>query len=144
MAESIKTLAERANDIIESSEAINGVKTTRQGLVNLLTTDVRYFKDGKVEGGFIREYLKRIIDVFGVKPTKKTKEKEPEPYRELTVRDILTLVMADRTAFPKGLDTPITSGDFECNYTHRKHMLERGEKHSLCLAYEMHEGKYEW
>ena len=60
-------------------------------------------------------------------------------YKQLTVRDIIDAVLDDKFHFPKGIDTPILSGDFEGNYTHRMHEMEYDEG-SLFLGYEMHEG----
>ena len=71
-------------------------------------------------------------------------------YGKLTVRDIVNFVKGDKKLFPKGLDTPIYSGDFEGNYTHGKHELqyikpdENVPETSVCLGYEMHENIYEW
>lgn len=35
---------------------------------------------------------------------------------KLTVRDIASIVLADTTNFPQGLDTPLCIGDFEGNF----------------------------
>lgn len=64
-------------------------------------------------------------------------------YRVITVRDIVNAVNSDKKTFPKGLDTPIGSGDFECNCTHYLHEIQNDKmgKHGrgLILSYEMHE-----
>lgn len=60
-------------------------------------------------------------------------------YKQITVRDLVNAVTANKKQFPNGLDTVIVSGDFEGNYTHQKHeIMHDGNK--LCLGYEMHEG----
>lgn len=69
-------------------------------------------------------------------------------YKTLTVRDLIDMVNADKRHFPKGLDTPIATGDFEGNYHHHLHEAFRGYKvgksKAILLCYEMHEdnGKY--
>lgn len=60
-------------------------------------------------------------------------------YKVITVRDILKTLISDPNYFSKGLDTAITTGDFEGNYTHRKHQIGVYGK-NLFLGYEMHEG----
>ena len=42
-------------------------------------------------------------------------------YKTFTVRDLMDIVSTDSKAFPKGLDTPIATGDFEGNYHHHLH-----------------------
>lgn len=70
-------------------------------------------------------------------------------YKKLTVQDIIDYVNQNPESFPKGLDTPVYSGDFECNYTHAKHKLQTIEQdevvneNSVCLGYEMHENVYD-
>lgn len=70
--------------------------------------------------------------------------KELQTYRRMTVRDLVEYVQYFEGSFPKGLDTPIDTGDFEGNYTHLKHEFqeyhEHGEEPAVVLAYEMHEG----
>ena len=46
----------------------------------------------------------------------------------------------DPKSFPKGLDTVITTGDFEGNYQHQLHEMMTDGGKSLFLGYEMHEG----
>jgi len=64
-------------------------------------------------------------------------------YKTLTVRDLIDMVSNDHKNFPKGLDTPIATGDFEGNYHHHLHEAYHGYKigkeKSLLLCYEMHE-----
>lgn len=73
-----------------------------------------------------------------------------EDYGTITVEDIITYVKANKKLFPKGLKTPVYSGDFECNYTHGKHAIQHMEKDEripeavVCLGYEMHENVYPW
>ena len=63
-------------------------------------------------------------------------------YKKLTVRELMEIVINDAKSFPKGLETVITTGDFEGNYTHRKHevMCNSDDKSTVFLGYEMHEG----
>ena len=65
-------------------------------------------------------------------------------YTILTVRDIVDAVNGDKTNFPKGLDTPVVTGDFEGNYTHKMHEIQTYDGKlvgkAICLGYEMHEG----
>ena len=71
-------------------------------------------------------------------------------YKKLTVRDIVNAVLCDKESFPKGIDTPVFSGDFEGNVTHGKHEIqsidpdEVIDEPSVFLGYEMHESVYEW
>ena len=71
-------------------------------------------------------------------------------YKVLTVKDIVDFVRSNKKRFPKGLHTPVVSGDFECNNTHGKHEIQYMEpdgvikENSVCLGYEMHENIYEW
>lgn len=70
-------------------------------------------------------------------------------YKAITVADIVDFVLKNPAKFPKGLQTPVISGDFECNYTHGKHEIQVVEpdiiikENSVCLGYEMHENIYE-
>jgi hypothetical protein len=62
-------------------------------------------------------------------------------YKTITVRDLVNAVSKDKKNFPKGLDTPINSGDFEGNYWHKLHeIMTDSNNHSIFLGYEMHEG----
>lgn len=66
-----------------------------------------------------------------------------ENYKTITLSDIFKEVMNNPTKYPLGGDTPILSGDFERNYTHKMHEIMRqnvGKKMCICLSYEMHEG----
>ena len=71
-------------------------------------------------------------------------------YKAITVDDIVKFVLKDPVRFPKGLKTPVVSGDFECNYTHGKHEIQfmmpddTIKENTVCLGYEMHENIYEW
>lgn len=65
-------------------------------------------------------------------------------YKMITVKDLVELISNNPQAFPNGLNTPIISGDFECNSTHEKHLVNvitNVKKHGsmLILNYEMHE-----
>lgn len=62
-------------------------------------------------------------------------------YKQLTVRDIVDAVMKEHDNFPRGLDTPVLSGDFEGNYTHKLHEIQH-DRGKLFLGYEMHEGHW--
>lgn len=90
------------------------------------------------------------------KSVKKSNKKKPDvvqpvdtkyPYRTMTIQDIIDFVTKFSNKFPKGLNTPIFSGDFECSYTHLKHELqmldEKNQEPAIVLAYEMHEGAWE-
>jgi len=61
-------------------------------------------------------------------------------YKKLTVRELVEIVTNDKKAFPNGLDTIITSGDFEGNYQHQMHEVMTDGGKSVFLGYEMHEG----
>lgn len=71
-------------------------------------------------------------------------------YKTFTVRDLMDIVSTDSKAFPKGLDTPIATGDFEGNYHHILHEVFHGYKvgrsKAILLCYEMHEnnGNVPW
>ena len=66
-------------------------------------------------------------------------------YKTMTVRDLVDAVSNDKRNFPKGLDTPIASGDFEGNYRHILHQAYHGFKigneKAIVLCYEMHENE---
>ena len=70
-------------------------------------------------------------------------------YGKITVRDIVNFVMGDTKTFPKGIDTPVMTGDLECNYTHGRHEIQFMKKdgvlteNAVCLGYEMHENIYD-
>ena len=65
-------------------------------------------------------------------------------YKTITVQDIVDVIKANPDKFPNGMKTKICSGDFEGNYTHRKHEIScthvRRLGNTLFLNYEMHEG----
>lgn len=66
-----------------------------------------------------------------------------ECYKMITVNDILKEITDNPTKYPLGGNTPVLSGDFEGNYTHKMHEImfqEVDRKICICLAYEMHEG----
>lgn len=71
-------------------------------------------------------------------------------YKTITVEDIVKYINKNSKLFPKGMKTPIFSGDFECNYTHGKHIVQHMNKDEhikenvICLGYEMHENVYPW
>ncbi len=66
-----------------------------------------------------------------------------DTYKTLTVRELVEMVSNDKRHFPKGLDTPIATGDFEGNYHHifheAFHGFKIGKEKSILLCYEMHE-----
>lgn len=70
----------------------------------------------------------------------KKKATVKETYRAITIRDLMEMVAMDPKSFPKGLDTVITTGDFEGNYQHQLHEMMTDGGKSLFLGYEMHEG----
>lgn len=60
-------------------------------------------------------------------------------YETLTVGKLKRLLTNLSKRFD-GDDTPIYSGDFECNYLHGKHEVMVDEEHrAIFLGYEMHE-----
>jgi len=71
-------------------------------------------------------------------------------YGKITVADLVNAVKGNPKDFPKGLDTPIVTGDFECNCTHGSHEISliapdgTIKENTLCLGYEMHENIYEY
>lgn len=70
-----------------------------------------------------------------------------ESYRIITLEDIINAVKKAPKRFPLGMKTPVMSGDFEGNYTHRKHEVQYMKTKTLgnvvCLGYEMHEGGWD-
>ena len=87
----------------------------------------------------------------GVPTTSKGDLKMTNPnYKTFTVRDLMDIVSTDSKAFPKGLDTPIATADFEGNYYHHLHKAFQGYKvgrsKAILLCYEMHEnnGNVPW
>ena len=63
-----------------------------------------------------------------------------------TIRQIVDYINSHKDKFPKGLDTPIVTGDFECNYTHANHEIQSYNckfGHVVCLGYEMYENEAE-
>jgi hypothetical protein len=63
-------------------------------------------------------------------------------YKTITVREIVDYINANPDIFKNGLDTKIYTGDFEGNYTHIMHSVERDSHKSenvIFLGYEMHE-----
>ena len=79
----------------------------------------------------------------GVPTTSKGDLKMTNPnYKTFTVRDLMDIVSTDSKAFPKGLDTPIATGDFEGNYHHLHKAFQGykvGRSKAILLCYEMHE-----
>lgn len=66
---------------------------------------------------------------------------DTEYYGPLTVRELAALVLCDKKNYPKGLDTPISTGDVEGNSSQHKYSVMTGGMKSdhVCLSYEMHE-----
>jgi hypothetical protein len=74
----------------------------------------------------------------------------------LTLKDLIDFVEENKDDFPQGLETPITCGDSEGNYTHalitpfadEVEHWEDGDVEepikTLFLQYEMHENLGEW
>lgn len=65
-------------------------------------------------------------------------------YKAITVRDLVNTINDNKAHFPNGLDTVIMSGDFECNYLHEFHEIQRDHDLTkygpiIVLGYEMHE-----
>lgn len=59
-------------------------------------------------------------------------------YKTITVKDVVNFINAHPNKFPRGLNTPISSGDFEGNGYHNKHelMVDGGK---IFFGYEQHE-----
>ena len=49
---------------------------------------------------------------------------EMKDYKRITVQDIIDYIKSEPEKFPDGMKTVIVSGDFECNYTHEKHVWD--------------------
>lgn len=63
-------------------------------------------------------------------------------YGNITLRDLVGLVEKNKKKFPKGLDTPITCGDYEGNYCHEKMSVEAWSddpSETLDLSFELHD-----
>ena len=61
-------------------------------------------------------------------------------YKTYTVKELIGVLKEYAKELPKGINSPVYSGDFEGNYTHILHepMLDK-ENGALFLGYEMHE-----
>ena len=59
----------------------------------------------------------------------------------LTVREFVAIVLADKTNFPRGLDTTLTIGDFEGNFTSQVLSVTTSGSMSdcVCLTGDPHE-----
>ena len=75
------------------------------------------------------------------KVTRLNKIRKPMYFGPLTVRELATLVLLEKGDFPKGLDTPISTGDVEGNGSQHNFSIMTGGLRSdhICLSYEMHE-----
>lgn len=63
-------------------------------------------------------------------------------YDIITLQDIVDFVNNNKEHFPEGMNTKVFSGDFEGNYTHWMHSLQKdtlGDDSVLFIGYEMHE-----
>lgn len=66
-------------------------------------------------------------------------------YKVWTVKDFIKELKSVAKDMPKGMDTPVYSGDFECNCLHSMHELMIDNKHNaIFVGYEMHENIEEW
>lgn len=63
-------------------------------------------------------------------------------YKVVTVQDLVNMIEEHPEIFKKGMDTPVCSGDYEGNITHKKHELMReyvkGLGTTLFLTFEFH------
>lgn len=70
-------------------------------------------------------------------------------YKRIRLEDLINAVKENPELFPDGMKTIIYSGDFEGNYTHKKHEIgcmklqSKNNRHAIVLNYEMHEGGWE-
>ena len=63
-------------------------------------------------------------------------------YKEYTIKELIEELKECAKELPNGIDSLVTTGDFEGNYTHRliEPMLDDD---SVFLGYEMHEGGWQ-
>ena len=72
-------------------------------------------KTPKETGSGARSTL--LAQIWGhQKVTRLNKLIDPDYCGKMTVRDLASIVLADTTNFPQGLDTPLCIGDFEGNF----------------------------
>lgn len=61
-------------------------------------------------------------------------------YGQLTIRQLIDILTDYAKELPNGMDTLVTSGDFEGNYTHGSHEVQIDREHgTVFIGYEMHE-----
>lgn len=66
-------------------------------------------------------------------------------YKTWTVNELIAELRRVAKEMPKGLDSPVYSGDFECNYLHGQHEIMKDEENdAVFIGYEMHESIQEW
>lgn len=76
------------------------------------------------------------------KVTRLNKISKPSYCSKFTLRELAAVVLADRLNFPKGLDTPVSIGDFEGNFCTNVLSVTLGGDDSshLCLTGDPHGG----
>ena len=58
-----------------------------------------------------------LAQIWGKRKTTRLNQLiDPDYCGQMTVRDLASIVLADKTNFPQGLDTPLCIGDFEGNF----------------------------
>ena len=63
------------------------------------------------------ERMPLLAQIWGKqKVTRLNKIIDPDYCGKMTVRDLASIVLADTTKFPHGIDTPLCIGDFEGNF----------------------------
>lgn len=61
-------------------------------------------------------------------------------YGQLTIGQLIDILTEYSKELPNGMDTLVTSGDFEGNYTHGSHEVQIDREHgTVFIGYEMHE-----
>ena len=63
-------------------------------------------------------------------------------YKEFTIKELIKELKESAKQLPNGINSKVTVGDFEGNYTHKKIEIMLDED-SVFIGYEMHEGFFE-
>lgn len=132
-----------ADELVDEWEHINS-KSKKKRDVSLKNTTKKLEKviqgeTAPVPKGVEEDLLKALWG--SRKVTRLNKIRNPSYFGPLTVRELATLVLLEKGDFPKGLDTPISTGDVERNSSQHKYSIMTGGMKSdhVCLSYEMHE-----